>query len=154
MTLTKLDCNMCTVLYFFHRILMFEEKKKEKQKPQGVAPKRDLSSLPWRTTNSLSCEVCNFSWRFQNNRGKATKNHLSSFTESSLRVICVFQRRNFWQHLGQKLKDYGNLFIERLGMFCFCFFFYGIILLFFCFFFFEVINLIDRVRILILIFSV
>ena len=61
MTLTKLDCNMCTVLYiyiyifclfvclfvfFFHRILMFEEKKKEKQRPQGVAPKRDLSSLP------------------------------------------------------------------------------------------------------------
>ncbi|XP_068692083.1 allograft inflammatory factor 1-like [Montipora capricornis] len=27
-------------------ILMFEEKKKEKQKPKGVAPKRDLSSLP------------------------------------------------------------------------------------------------------------
>ena len=59
MTPTKLDCNMCTVLYiyrfclfvclfvfFFHRILMFEEKKKEKQRPQGVAPKRDLSSLP------------------------------------------------------------------------------------------------------------
>ena len=48
MTLTKLDCNMCTALYifFFHRILMFEEKKKEKQRPQGVAPKRDLSSLP------------------------------------------------------------------------------------------------------------
>ena len=48
MTLTKLGCNMCTVLYiyFFHRILMFEEKKKEKQRPQGVAPKRDLSSLP------------------------------------------------------------------------------------------------------------
>lgn len=54
MTLTKLNCNMCTVLYiyifilfyFFHRILLFEEKKKEKQRPQGVAPKRDLSSLP------------------------------------------------------------------------------------------------------------
>ncbi|CAH3037413.1 unnamed protein product, partial [Pocillopora meandrina] len=27
-------------------ILMFEEKKKEKAKPKGVAPKRDLSSLP------------------------------------------------------------------------------------------------------------
>mmetsp|Transcript_55749 Transcript_55749/g.90842 ORF Transcript_55749/g.90842 Transcript_55749/m.90842 type:complete len:150 (+) Transcript_55749:67-516(+) len=27
-------------------ILMFEEKKKEKLRPQGVAPKRDLSSLP------------------------------------------------------------------------------------------------------------
>lgn len=27
-------------------ILMFEEKKKEKAKPTGVAPKRDLSSLP------------------------------------------------------------------------------------------------------------
>lgn len=49
MTLTKLDCNMCTVclfVFFFHRILMFEEKKKEKLRPQGVAPKRDLSSLP------------------------------------------------------------------------------------------------------------
>ena len=31
---------------FFFSILMFEEKKKEKQKPKGVAPKRDLSSLP------------------------------------------------------------------------------------------------------------
>lgn len=28
------------------RILMFEEKKKEKAKPTGVAPKRDLASLP------------------------------------------------------------------------------------------------------------
>ncbi|XP_031560363.1 allograft inflammatory factor 1-like isoform X3 [Actinia tenebrosa] len=27
-------------------ILLFEEKKKEKEKPKGVAPKRDLSSLP------------------------------------------------------------------------------------------------------------
>lgn len=27
-------------------ILMFEEKKKEKERPKGVAPKRDLSSLP------------------------------------------------------------------------------------------------------------
>lgn len=27
-------------------ILMFEEKKKGKEKPKGVAPKRDLSSLP------------------------------------------------------------------------------------------------------------
>jgi len=27
-------------------ILMFEEKKKEKSKPTGVAPKRDLASLP------------------------------------------------------------------------------------------------------------
>ena len=33
-------------LFFFYRILMFEEKKKEKAKPTGVAPKRDLSSLP------------------------------------------------------------------------------------------------------------
>ncbi|XP_019619408.1 PREDICTED: allograft inflammatory factor 1-like isoform X2 [Branchiostoma belcheri] len=27
-------------------ILMFEEKRKEKERPKGVAPKRDLSSLP------------------------------------------------------------------------------------------------------------
>ncbi|XP_078605026.1 allograft inflammatory factor 1-like isoform X1 [Branchiostoma floridae x Branchiostoma japonicum] len=27
-------------------ILMFEEKKKEKERPKGVAPKRDLASLP------------------------------------------------------------------------------------------------------------
>ena len=33
-------------LHHPYRILMFEEKKKEKAKPKGVAPKRDLSSLP------------------------------------------------------------------------------------------------------------
>ena len=36
---------LCSVLSPY-RILMFEEKKKEKAKPKGVAPKRDLSSLP------------------------------------------------------------------------------------------------------------
>ncbi len=30
----------------FCRILMFEEKMKGKAKPTGVAPKRDLASLP------------------------------------------------------------------------------------------------------------
>ena len=28
------------------RILMFEEKMKEKERPKGLPPKRDLSSLP------------------------------------------------------------------------------------------------------------
>ena len=32
--------------FAFHRILMFEEKMKEEEKPTGVAPKKSLADLP------------------------------------------------------------------------------------------------------------
>ena len=32
--------------FAFHRILMFEEKMKEEEKPSGVAPKKSLADLP------------------------------------------------------------------------------------------------------------
>ena len=43
------SCANSTFLFF--RILMFEEKKKEKQKPKGPPPKRDIASLPWKNSD-------------------------------------------------------------------------------------------------------
>ena len=37
---------MYVFIYLFIRILMFEAMKEEKEKPKGLPPKRDLSSLP------------------------------------------------------------------------------------------------------------
>ena len=39
---------LCKVLfiYFCNRILMFEEKKKEKDRPKGPPPKKTLTDLP------------------------------------------------------------------------------------------------------------
>ena len=46
-----------TVIYYnINRILMFEEKNKEKPRPTGLPPKKSLADLPWGSRNVRKSE--------------------------------------------------------------------------------------------------